>query len=144
DHDDIDEFLKIKDIGHPIQNLFFGVCVPDYWMQEMVDGDMEKRAIWARVLQSRQEKGLPYIFFSDNVNRNKPQVYKDLNLRGDGRHLCSGIMLPSTPAESFICCVSSMALVLYDAWKYTDAVQLPRFFLDGVVEEFTDKTEGDY
>ena len=33
DHPDIEEFLKIKSIGNPIQNLFYGVCVPDYWMQ---------------------------------------------------------------------------------------------------------------
>lgn len=30
DHPDIDEFLQIKDIGNPLQNLFFGVCIPDY------------------------------------------------------------------------------------------------------------------
>jgi ribonucleoside-diphosphate reductase alpha chain len=41
DHGDIEEFLSIKDIGSPIQNLFTGVCVPDYWMQDMIDGDME-------------------------------------------------------------------------------------------------------
>jgi ribonucleoside-diphosphate reductase alpha chain len=46
-------------------------------MQDMIDGDMDKRKIWAKVLESRQKKGLPYIFFTDNVNRNKPQVYKD-------------------------------------------------------------------
>ncbi|MFX5415760.1 hypothetical protein ABTD17_18930, partial [Acinetobacter baumannii] len=77
DHPDISEFLQIKSIGHPIQNLFTGVCVPDYWMQDMIDGDKEKREIWAKLLESRQQKGLPYIFFTDNVNRNKPQVYKD-------------------------------------------------------------------
>ena len=80
DHPDIREFLQIKDIGSPIQNLFTGVCIPDYWMQEMIDGDDDKREIWAKVLESRQQKGLPYLFFTDNVNRNKPQIYKDLNL----------------------------------------------------------------
>lgn len=76
DHPDIEEFLNIKEIGSPIQNLFFGVCIPDYWMQQMIDGDIEKRKVWARVLECRQEKGLPYLFFTDNVNKNKPQVYK--------------------------------------------------------------------
>lgn len=56
DHGDIEEFLNIKEIGSSIQNLFIGVCVPDYWMQDMVDGDMEKRKIWAKVLESRQKK----------------------------------------------------------------------------------------
>ncbi|ACU60898.1 ribonucleoside-diphosphate reductase alpha chain [Chitinophaga sp. YR627] len=144
DHDDIQEFLSIKDIGHPIQNLFYGVCVPDYWMQDMIDGDMEKREIWAKVLESRQQKGLPYLFFTDNVNRNKPQVYKDLNLAINASNLCSEIMLPSTEDESFICCLSSMNLELYDEWKDTDAVKLATFFLDAVLQEFIVKTEGNH
>ena len=144
DHEDIEEFLQIKDIGHPIQNLFSGVCVPDYWMQEMIDGDMEKREIWAKILQSRQQKGLPYIFFSDNVNQNKPQVYKDKNLRINASNLCSEIMLPSSEDESFICCLSSMNLELYDEWKDTDAVRLAIFFLDAVLQEFIEKTEGNH
>jgi ribonucleoside-diphosphate reductase alpha chain len=144
DHPDIAEFLNIKDIGSPLQNLFFGVCVPDYWMQEMIDGDMEKRKFWARVLESRQQKGMPYILFSDNVNRNKPQVYKDLNMRINASNLCSEIMLPSNFDESFICCLSSMNLELYDQWKDTDAVQTAIFFLDAVLQEFVNKTEGNY
>lgn len=144
DHADIDEFLKIKNIGNPIQNLFTGVCVPDYWMQEMVDGDMEKRQVWAKILESRQQKGLPYILFSDNVNRNKPQVYKDLNMRINASNLCSEIMLPSNEDESFICCLSSMNLELYDEWKDTEAVKLAIFFLDAVLQEFIEKTEGNH
>lgn len=144
DHDDIEEFLQIRDIGNPIQNLFMGVCVPDYWMQDMIDGDMDKRRIWAKVLESRQQKGLPYIFFSDNVNRNKPQVYKDKGLSINASNLCSEIMLPSTADESFICCLSSMNLELYDEWKDTDAVKLAVYFLDAVLSEFIEKTEGNY
>ncbi|AHF15861.1 ribonucleoside-diphosphate reductase subunit alpha [Niabella soli] len=144
DHPDISEFLNIKDIGHPIQNLFTGVCVSDYWMQEMIDGDIAKREIWARVLESRQQKGLPYIFYTDNVNRNKPQVYKDQNLTVHGSNLCSEIMLPSTEDESFICCLSSLNLELYDEWKDTDAIKLAVFFLDAVLQEFIAKTEGNH
>ena len=88
DHPDIKEFLQIKSIGNPIQNLFTGVCVPDYWMQEMIDGDDEKREIWAKVLESRQQKGLPYIFFTDNVNKNKPEIYKKLGLSINSSNLC--------------------------------------------------------
>lgn len=144
DHPDIEEFLNIKNIGSPIQNLFFGVCVSDYWMKEMIEGNEEKRSIWAKVLESRQQKGLPYIFFTDNVNRNKPQVYKDLKLSIKSSNLCSEIMLPSTFDESFICCLSSMNLELYDEWKDTEAVKLAVFFLDAVLQEFIAKTEGNY
>ena len=144
DHGDIEEFLNIKEIGSPIQNLFMGVCVPDYWMQDMIDGDMDKRKIWAKVLESRQKKGLPYIFFTDNVNRNKPQVYKDKGAVINASNLCSEIMLPSTADESFICCLSSMNLELYNEWKDTNAVKLAIYFLDAVLSEFIDKTEGNY
>lgn len=144
DHPDIEEFLQIKDIGFPIQNLFFGVCVPDYWMQDMIDGDIEKRKIWAKVLESRQQKGLPYILFSDNVNRNRPQVYKDTNMMINASNLCSEIMLPSSRDESFICCLSSMNLELFDEWKDTHAVRLAIHFLDAVLSEFIEKTEGNY
>ena len=144
DHPDIEEFLQIKDIGNPIQNLFTGVCVPDYWMQDMIDGDDEKRQIWARVLESRQQKGLPYIFFTDNVNRNKPDIYKELNLSINASNLCSEIALPSTQEESFICCLASMNLELYDEWKDTNAVKLAIYFLDAVLSEFIEKTKGNY
>ena len=144
DHPDIGEFLQIKDIGSPIQNLFTGVCIPDYWMQEMIDGDDDKREIWAKVLESRQQKGLPYLFFTDNVNRNKPQIYKDLNLQINASNLCSEIALPSTEKESFVCCLASMNLELYDEWKDTNAVQLAIYFLDAVMSEFIAKTEDNH
>ena len=144
DHDDIEEFLQIRDIGNPIQNLFMGVCVPDYWMHEMIEGDTDKRRVWAKVLESRQQKGMPYIFFTDNVNRNKPQVYKDKGLTINASNLCSEIMLPSTAEESFICCLSSMNLELYDEWKDTNAVKLAIYLLDAVLSEFIEKTEGNY
>ena len=144
DHGDIEEFLQIRDIGNPIQNLFTGVCVPDYWMQDMIDGDADKRRVWAKVLESRQQKGMPYILFTDNVNRNKPQVYKDKGLTINASNLCSEIMLPSTADESFICCLSSMNLELYDEWKDTNAVKLAIYFLDAVLSEFIEKTEGNY
>ena len=144
DHPDIGEFLQIKDIGSPIQNLFTGVCIPDYWMQEMIDGDENKREVWAKVLESRQQKGLPYLFFTDNVNRNKPQIYKDLNLQINASNLCSEIALPSTEKESFVCCLASMNLELYDEWKDTNAVELAIYFLDAVMSEFIAKTEDNH
>jgi ribonucleoside-diphosphate reductase alpha chain len=142
EHPDCSEFLEIKDIGNSIQNLFFGVCVTDKWMEEMIAGDREKRTLWAKVLQSRQEKGLPYIMFTDNVNNNKPDVYKDKRMPIYNSNLCSEIALPVSTNESFVCCLSSMNLELYDQWKDTDAVELSVYFLDAVMEEFINKSEG--
>lgn len=142
DHPDFEEFLRIKSIGDPIQNLFFGACIPNYWMEEMEAGDVEKRKIWAKVLESRQQKGMPYLFFTDNVRENRPEIYKNTRSEVLSSNLCTEILLPSTESESFVCCLSSMNLVLYDEWKDTDAVKLAIYLLDGVMQEFIDKTEG--
>lgn len=141
DHPDVREYLKIRDIGNEIQNLLYAVCVPDAWMQDMIKGNSEKRDLWAQVLKNRQEKGVPYIFFSDNVNNNTPEIYKKLGLVVNNSNLCSEVLLFNSVDESFVCCLSSMNLDLYDEWKGTDAVQLATWFLDANISEFVDKTK---
>src|SRR5690625_3394585 len=81
DHPDIEEFLKIGTEGDPIQELTHGVTVTDEWMQAMIDGDEDKRALWAKVIQRRVEIGYPYIFFEDTVNNETVDVYRDKGLR---------------------------------------------------------------
>ncbi|MFP4644321.1 MAG: ribonucleoside-diphosphate reductase subunit alpha, partial [Spirochaetales bacterium] len=142
DHPDIHEFLNIKTEGNPIQGIFTGVTVPDYWMQRMVEGDKEKRAVWAKVLQMRSEQGIPYIFFSDNVNRAAPDVYREQGLTIHASNLCSEIMLASDENNSFVCDLSSMNVAKYDEWKDTDAVETLTRFLDAVMTEFISKADG--
>lgn len=141
DHPDIDEVLTIRSEGCPIQDLSFAVCVSDEWMQAMVDGDPDKRRVWARVLQTRANTGYPYVFFSGNANKNKPDVYHDLGFRIDHSQLCSEVMLPTTHEESFVCCLSSMNVLHYDEWKGTDAVDLLVYVLDAVMTEFIRKAK---
>lgn len=141
DHGDIEEFIDIGSEGHPIQGLTHGVTVTDDWMNSMIAGDMEKRQVWAKVLQSRKEKGYPYIIFKDNVNNNKPEMYKDLGMDIVASNMCSEIALPSNPDESFVCVLSSMNIEKYDEWKDTDAVETLAIFLDSVVEEFLNRLE---
>lgn len=141
DHGDIEEFLKIKSEGDPIQDISFGVCIPDQFMKDMIAGDKHKRKIWAKILQSRANVGYPYLFFTDNVNNNKPDVYKDRNLLITHSNLCSEIMLPDNEQESFVCDLSSMNLLYYDEWKDTDAVEVLIFLLDAVMTEFIEKAK---
>ena len=141
DHKDIKEFLEIGTEGNSIQELTHGVTVSNKWMQEMIDGDAEKRSLWAKVLQRRGEIGYPYILFSDNANDNKPQVYKDKGHEIYASNLCTEIMLPSNEDWSFVCCLSSINVVHYDKWKDTDAVETLTYFLDAVMQEFINKLE---
>jgi ribonucleoside-diphosphate reductase alpha chain len=142
DHGDIEEFLNCHTEGHPIQDLAFAVTIPEGWMQSMIDGDKNKRKLWAKVLQRRAEKGYPYIFFDDNVNNNLPQAYEDKGLKINHSQMCSEIIEYTDEEKSFVCCLSSLNLLHYDDWKDTDAVEMLTYFLDAVYTEFIDKTEG--
>ena len=141
EHKDINEFLEIGTEGNPIQELTHGVTVTDKWMQEMIDGDVDKRNIWAKVIQRRGEIGYPYIFFTDKANMGAPKVYKENGHKIVASNLCTEIMLPSNSDWSFVCCLSSLNLLHYDKWKNTDAVETMVYFLDAVITEFTDKLE---
>lgn len=139
DHGDIEEFLGIRSEGHPVQDLSFGVCVPDYWLEQMIDGDADKRRIWAKVLESRTNTGYPYVFFNGNANKYKPECYKDLEI--SHTNLCSEIMLPDNTDESFVCDLSSMNMLYYDEWKNTDAIEVLVYLLDAVMTEFINKAK---
>src|SRR5690554_2279824 len=141
EHPDIMEFLEIGTEGNPIQELTHGVTVTNKWMEEMIAGDSEKRATWAKVIQRRVEIGYPYIFFTDTVNRDTVDVYKDKNLKITHSNLCSEIALPDNEEWSFVCNLSSMNLLHYDEWKDTDAVETMIFFLDAVMTDFLNKLE---
>jgi len=88
EHPDVGEFLKIRAEGNPIQEMSFGVTISDAWMRAMIDGDKDKRKIWSEILKKRAETGYPYLFFSDTVNNNAPEVYKEAGKRINASNLC--------------------------------------------------------
>jgi ribonucleoside-diphosphate reductase alpha chain len=141
EHPDILEFLDLGTEGNPIQKINHAVTVTDAWMQAMIDGDTDKRAIWAKIIQRRGEIGYPYIIFIDNANNQKPDVYKDKNLPIYASNVCSEIMLPSNREWSFVCCLSSINIMFYDDWKGTDLVETMIYFLDAVMTDFITKLE---
>ncbi|UFX82942.1 ribonucleoside-diphosphate reductase subunit alpha [Candidatus Absconditicoccus praedator] len=141
EHPDIEEFLKIGTEGNLIQKMTHGVTVTDQWLKEMKDGDAEKRAIWAEIIQRRNEMGYPYIMFVDTANKNTVDVYKDKGHKIHASNMCSEIMLPSNENWSFVCNLSSMNLYHYDEWKDTDAVETMVYFLDAVMSDFIIKLE---
>jgi ribonucleoside-diphosphate reductase alpha chain len=141
EHPDIEEFLHIRSEGHTIQNMSMGITVTDKWMKELIDGDKDKRKIWAKVIQKRFETGYPYIMFIDTVNKNAPQVYKDKKLKIKASNLCSEISLFSDENNSFVCVLSSLNLLHWEEIKETDAIETLIYFLDSVNEEFIQKTE---
>jgi ribonucleoside-diphosphate reductase alpha chain len=149
DHGDIEEFLQINSEGNSIQKLPIGVCVSDEWMKAMDDdgkplndSNREKRKLWAKVIKKRYESGFPYIFYTGNANKGAPAVYKDNDMKIHSSNLCTEIMLPTNPHESFVCNLSSINLERWDEIVKTDAIEVMHWFLDAVMTEFIKKTKG--
>lgn len=146
EHPDINEWLMMRSITdgvhHNIQHMSFGVCISDKWMKEMLAEEKggEKRLIMAKIIKRRRSSGYPYIFFTDTVNRAKPQVLKDKDVSICSSNLCAEIMLPSSEQESFVCNLSAVNLLFFEEWKDTDLIEEMIYFLDAIMSEYIEKT----
>lgn len=142
-HPDIEDFIDMRklsgDLNKRAFNTHHAVCIEDLWMQEMLDGDEYKRKLFEKLLVARFERGEPYIFFTDTVNKANPEAYKKNNLSVKTSNICSEITLHTSDTETFVCCLSSLNLYKWDEWKDTDTVELSILFLDAVLQEFIDK-----
>ena len=146
EHPDIDEFLEIRrpkgDPNRQCLNLHQCVVVGDNFMRKLEARDSESMNRWAKILKARMETGEPYIMYKDNVNKNNPIAYRMNNLEVTMTNICSEITLFTDEEHSFICCLSSLNLAKWDEFKDTDCIQTAIWFLDGVMEEFIDKSNG--
>jgi ribonucleoside-diphosphate reductase alpha chain len=145
-HIDVKEFLQIRrpkgDPNRQCLNLHQCVVVDDIFMRKLEARDQDAMNTWAKILKARMETGEPYIMFKDNVNKNNPIAYMMNNLDVSMTNICTEITLFTDEDHSFICCLSSLNLAKYDEWKDTDTVELATWFLDGVMQEFIDKSAG--
>ena len=146
EHEDIDEFLEIRrpkgDPNRQCLNLHQCVVVGDDFMKKLEMRDQSSMERWTKVLKSRMETGEPYIMFKDTVNKNNPIAYRMNNLDVTMTNICSEITLFTDEEHSFICCLSSLNLAKWDEYKDTDCIQTAIWFLDGVMEEFIQKSNG--
>ena len=145
-HLDIEEFMQIRrpkgDPNRQCLNLHQCVVVDDAFMRRLQDRDGEAMKLWLEILKTRVETGEPYIMFKDNVNKNNPLAYAMNNLDVTMTNICSEITLFTDEWHSFICCLSSLNLAKWDDYKDTDCIQTAIWFLDGVMQEFIDKSNG--
>jgi len=145
-HPDIKEFLQIRrpkgDPNRQCLNLHQCVVIDDSFMRKIENREPASVELWLEILKSRMETGEPYIMFEDNVNSNNPLSYKMNNLKVSMTNICSEITLFTDEEHSFICCLSSLNLAKWDEWKDTDTIELAIWFLDAVMQEFIDKTDG--
>lgn len=144
-HKEYPEFLRLRtgegEINRQCHIIHQGAKFDDEFMEKVQSTKGAERDLWLATLKTRIKTGEPYIFFTDNVNRNLPQFWKDQNLRVRHSNLCAEIMLPTDEDHTLVCCLSSLNLFKWDEWKDTDTVYLSTMFLDAVMSEFIDKSE---
>ena len=151
DHPDIEEFLGIRrpkgDVNRQCLNLHQCVVISDDFMERVENKDPRAIKLWGEILKARLETGEPYIMFEGNVNNANPEAYKKNNLHVSMTNICSEISLYTDELHSFICCLSSLNLARWDEWKgytFENGMTLPEltcWFLEGVLQEFIDKSK---
>lgn len=146
DHADIDDWLLMRSttggVHHPIQHLDFAVNLTDEFMESLETDPKgsRNRNLMAKIRNKRRETGRPFIFFPGNANRNLAPWFKRAGLKVLASNLCTEIMLPSTPYESFVCNLSSVNLLFYHEWKGTNFIREVLYYLDAVMSDYIDKT----
>ena len=146
EHPDFEEWLEIRepkgDINRQSLNLHQCAVVGDKFMRRVESGDQNARKTWGKLLQKRKATGEPYILFKGNTNKSNPTAYKKHGLKVHMTNICSEITLHTDESHSFVCCLSSLNLAKYDEWKGTNLIYDAIWFLDGVLEEFIQKSKG--
>ncbi|AHC39341.1 ribonucleoside-diphosphate reductase subunit alpha [Ehrlichia muris] len=164
-HPEIEEFLDLRkptggDPNRKALNIHHGVVLSDKFMR-CVENDepwdlispkdqsvlftVKARDIWIKILTTRVETGEPYILFIDQVDNNKPEIYKKLNLDIKMSNLCTEITLTTgydhlNKSRTAICCLASLNLEYYEQWKDNSLfIEDIMRFLDNVLTDFIEK-----
>ncbi len=164
-HPEIEEFVEIRrptggDPNRKALNLHHGILVSDAFMRAVEadepwplvspkDGavvrSISARALWIRILTARVETGEPYLVFSDQVNRLRPEHQKLAGLEVKTSNLCSEITLPTGIDQhgrqrTAVCCLSSVNLEHWLAWKdHPLFIEDVMRFLDNVLQDFIER-----
>lgn len=151
-HRSAPDFINIRsqtgDLSRKCQSVAFhnAITIDDDIMNRIVDGDEYYRNLYHQVMNQRVETGEPYLLFQGNANKNCPAEYEGTITQSN---LCSEIMAPVTPTETFVCCLSSLNLARYDEWKDykfpntgLTLIELSIYFLDAVITNFIKQTDG--
>lgn len=162
-HPEIEEFIDIRkptggDSNRRSLNIHHGVKLTDAFMEAVVaDEDWKLTSpangktvrtvrafdLFARILTSRMETGEPYLYFSDNVTRMMPEIYKLKGLSISMSNLCTEIFLATAPDRTAVCCLSSVNIEKFDEWdgNYLFIADVVRF-LDNVLQDFINQNKG--
>jgi len=157
-HPDVMEFINIRmptggDANRKCFNINNAINITDAFMDTVLaDGDWDlvdpatnttresirARELWERLIEVRFRTGEPYLNFIDEANRNLPKALKEKGLEIKGSNLCNEIHLPTNEDRTAVCCLSSVNLEHFEAWKDTSLVGDLIVMLDNVLQQFID------
>jgi ribonucleoside-diphosphate reductase alpha chain len=164
-HPDVISFLEMRkptgDQNMRTLNMHHGLNIPDSFMEliercmldptvddswELIDPASNEvrevvsaKELWMKVMDMRMQTGEPYIHYIDESNRKLPQWLKDKGLKVHQSNLCSEIILPTNEKRTAVCCLSSLNLEYYDAWKdHPTFLRDVAEMLDNVLQYFID------
>jgi ribonucleoside-diphosphate reductase alpha chain len=165
-HPEIEEFLEIRkpsgDFNRKALNLHHGVLLTDEFMEAVRSGssfdlkspkdgskrgEVDARALFQKLVETRLATGEPYIVFIDQVNRSMPKFQRDVGLKVTTSNLCSEITLPTGhdqfgKARTAVCCLSSLNLETWDQWNGEKMfIEDVMRFLDNVLTDYIERAE---
>jgi ribonucleoside-diphosphate reductase alpha chain len=163
-HPEIEEFLEIRkpsgDFNRKALNLHHGVLITDAFMEAVRHGtsfdlvspktgekraEVDARALFQKIVETRLATGEPYIIYIDSVNRTLAAHQRELGLKVTTSNLCSEITLATGKDHlgknrTAVCCLSSLNLETWDQWngdkRFIEDVMR---CLDNVLQDFIDR-----
>jgi ribonucleoside-diphosphate reductase alpha chain len=108
-------------------------------------GEVDARALFQKLVETRLATGEPYIIFNDTVNRTMAAHQRELGLKITTSNLCSEITLATGmdhlgKERTAVCCLSSLNFETWDAWSKDERfIEDVMRFLDNVLQDFIDR-----
>ena len=118
-----------------------GWCLDDIFRDKLLAGDKDAVKRWGQMLACKGNVGSGYQFFTDKVNRQNPDMYKDKGLKVKASQLCSEIALFSDKDNTYTCVLSSENLQHWDS-RPDNLAFVGTVFLDCVVSDFLENAKG--
>lgn len=118
-----------------------GWCLDDIFRDKLLAGDKDAVKRWGQMLACKGNVGSGYQFFTDKVNRQNPDMYKDKGLKVKASQLCSEIALFSDKDNTYTCVLSSENLQHWDS-RPDNLAFVGTVFLDCVISDFLENAKG--
>lgn len=140
-HPEVQEFIDMRrptggDLNRKNLNLHHGVSLSDEFMRAVKENQpwklidphnqevrkvVQARHIWEQILETRAFQGEPYMFFSDNANRERPAILEELGVQVEQSNLCTEILsatrMPDGSVSTGVCCLGSLNVSKYNEFR---------------------------